>query len=157
MSATGRGLPWYQGIGNVLEGGTFDLKYDTGKYPTVHWLMALEMLKDYPEYEKYVNLDRYVAKIKINLQAAIDYLADQGIIVYRVVTEGSKAIEYITTDPDYRDAKKKNYDRMLNRVKRNVVSFNKRAELEAPENFNIRSETNRYRNILEKKTEDNEG
>jgi len=131
--------PWYIQIADAIqEKKTFDMQLDDGGWPTIHWLIANHMLRDFSPASQYQMLGPYVGKIKHNLNMAIDFLnSERGVPVYKLIATGDdenkKNIDCITIDPQYRDAKIANYERVKKRVNTGLVNFMKQLEYTYPE------------------------
>lgn len=143
--------PFYKRLGDHVEQQvTFDMKGDTEGYPTIHWLIARTLLRDYTEFERYQLLGSYVANVKTNLNHAINYLEEKGINIYKSIPKGKKSIEFITIDPDYRDARARDYHRSVNRTLGVLKSFGNTCELKHGDRLAVvGSETKRLTNKLE--------
>ena len=130
--------------------GTFDMESDSEGYPTIHWLIARSMLADFKEYDRMMLLASYAKQVKNSLQGAFDILESLGINHYRSIETGKKNIRYITVNPDYRDAKNRDYKRQTSRMVRNVKSYGNNVIKNNPElALEIRPEIRRLTNKLE--------
>jgi len=106
----------------ILEHQTFDLTLDEGGWSTISHLIALEMLSNCTDADRHYRLDYYVGKVKRNLNSALYLLRERDIPVYRISSDGSKAIDVLTIDPEYKRAKEKEYLRIRRYVKKAVDS-----------------------------------
>ena len=143
--------PFYKKLGDHIEGQiTFDMRGDTEGYPTIHWIMARSLLSDYPEFERFQLINSYVTNVKNNLNSALAYLESKDIMVYRSIPKGKKNIQFITTDPNYMEARDLDYERQKNRVLIGLKSFNSNMKLKYPDKLStIGGETKRLTNKLE--------
>lgn len=144
-------VTFYKRLGDHIEQQiTFDMKGDTEGYPTIHWIIARTLLADYTEFERYQLLGSYVANVKTNLNHAIAYLEDKGIYVFKSIPKGKKNIEFLTIDPEYRDAKARDWHRAVNRTLGVVKSFGNTNELKHDDRLAVvGGETKRLTNKLE--------
>ncbi len=104
--------------------GTFDLKDNPKGHPTIHWLIAEYILKDNPATVGYKSLLRDYAKaIARSLDSVIKELSKKHqTCVYRG-TGISPRIEFVTTNPSYRNAKEEDCKRDAKRFGNHVVIF----------------------------------
>jgi hypothetical protein len=86
---------------------------DYGKsYPNIHWVIASYMLRKLPEYERTLIIKQTAEKVSRNLESTIEFArAVRGVPIYKCKKRGEKHIFCITTDPEYRDAKERDYRR----------------------------------------------
>jgi len=143
--------PFYEKLGNHIEQQkTFDMRSDTEGYPTIHWIIARSLLGDYTEFERYQLLSGYVTNVKNNLTVGIAYLEEKGIMVYRSIPKGKKNIQFLTTDPEYKEAKALDFDRQTNRMLNNLKAYGGNVMLKHPDRLHlIGSDTKRLTNKLE--------
>ena len=89
----------------IKERGVFELDNAPNKFPTIHWVIAEYILRDFSSpvgYES--NLQDWADVIKRALDNAIKKLRDENQIRVYKGTAVSKKILFITTDPNFRDA-----------------------------------------------------
>jgi len=143
--------PFYKRLWDHIESQvTFDMRGDTEGYPTIHWIIARSLLSDYPEFERFQLINSYVTNVKNNFNSALSYGESQGIVVYRSIPKGKKNIQFITTDPNYMEARDLDYERQKNRIVIGLKSFNDNMRLKHPDKLSIvGGETKRLTNKLE--------
>jgi hypothetical protein len=143
--------PFYKKVATVIkEEITFDMRSDTEGFPTIQWLIARSLLKDYPEFERFQLINSYVTLVKNNLNAAMNSLESEGVVVYRSIPKGNKNILFITTNPDYMEARQADYDRQKNRVLANLKTFGENIALKYPDKLSlVGGDTKRLTNKLE--------
>lgn len=134
---------------HIKQKRTFDMRKDTGGYPTIHWLIARSLLENYPEYDRFELLRSYVGQVKNSLHVALDHLREQGILSYRSVPKATKKVLFITLDPSYDEAKRRDYSRQVNKTLINVRSFRRNINETHPDKaFVIRGETKQLEDKL---------
>ena len=127
-------LYWYKKIAaTIREMYTIEMDRNEKEYPTIHWMIAEYMLKDYKGYDIHRNLDYYTQKIQKNYRHAINYLWKQGVQVYVYIEKGSKNIQCITLDPLHNKARERNCENICSRVHMAVNTGIKQVRYVAPE------------------------
>jgi len=116
----------------IQEMKAIDMAEDENGWPTIHWLMANYMLREFSEYDRFRLLPDYVLKIKNNLYNALCYLQeDLGVRVFWDIP--NKSIEFLTIDEEINDARQKNTKRIKTFVRRAVRSGLKQLRSSDPE------------------------
>ena len=94
---------------------TFDLSNDEHGYPKLGWLIAHWILRDLSEFERNWRLykDGFGDVIHTNIWNAAKHLQELGIPVYR--SPKGNRLEYITLDPNYREAEAMDFNRIADR------------------------------------------
>ena len=118
IAKNGQGRPkdpnaFFRKAAEALQGAvTFDWSITEEGWPNIRWVWCSYMLRDRTEWERYTLLSSYVKQL--NVYQVIDYLEGKGIPVYRAKTNGGKGrnLEYITLDPNYNEAKEREYERI---------------------------------------------
>lgn len=143
--------PFYQQLAShIQEQKTFDMRSDTERYPTIHWLIARSLLSDYPEYERHKLMDSYAGMVKNNLYRAMSYLEEQGINTYVIIPRDKKKIQFISIDENYMYAKRFDFERQTNRIAREIQSFSNNLKNKHPEKLVLfKSDAKRLTNKLE--------
>lgn len=104
---------FYKRVGRAIkEKETFDWSEEGGGWPSIKWVIANYMLRDYSEWERHRLIDSYVGQM--DLYKSIDWLESQGMAIYRHRVRGGKGrnLEFITTNAQYKQAKIKEYERL---------------------------------------------
>jgi len=136
--------PWYKLIAlAVQEMHTIDRTQDTSGYPTVHWLIAEHMLKDFTKYERDRCICGYAKKIQLNFSTAVAYLRSQGINVYSWSIVGMSGSACVTLNKEYSEAYNRNYNRIRKHVHEVIKASVIQAKLAAPDAVNDLSLTTR--------------
>ena len=119
-------VPFYVELAqHISEKETFSLLNNEGQYPTIHWVIARSMLEDFSEFDRHQLLTHKAGQVKRSLEAAINYLQDNNIVVYKSIGANKRNIEFVTTDPDYKHARDKDFRRRTNNLKKHLGSFKK--------------------------------
>lgn len=133
----GKEKPFYILLGETLLEDDFDLDQDTGGWTTVHELIAKYLLRDYNDRETHILMDSHVGMVKRNFYQAKDYV--ESVLkkpVYLIKEPNGKNIKCVTTNPDYHNAKERNYDRIRKNVRNSVKNFIHHTRIAAPEKLN---------------------
>jgi len=143
-------IPFYVELAEHIQAiGTFDLTINEGQYPNIHWVIARSMLEGVSEFDRHQLLSYRYSQVRTAFNPALNYLKDQGIIVYRSRGNGKRNIEYISTDPKYNGCKELDFNRQLNNIQSKVESFADNVKIMHPDQVPlIESEAKRFNNKL---------
>lgn len=134
---------------HIREKGVFDLENDRGQYPTIHWVIARSMLDGLSEFDRHQLLTHTVSKVKGCFENAISYLRDQGIVFYRSRGIGKRNIQFISTDPHYKNCQEYDFKRQTKNVTDTVLSYQQNIRKMHPDMLPlIESEAKRFSNKL---------
>jgi hypothetical protein len=124
---------WKEKIAQAIQDRTFDLSTDSGEWPTVHYLIAKHILRNYSDYEVHLRLELFANKISKNFHNSVNYLLDEGVSVYVIKLEGERNITAVTTDPAYRDAEAREVSRVIRNMQKHIAANVRHMELVNPE------------------------
>jgi hypothetical protein len=125
----------YKEVGKALSENTFDWEEAEGGWPDVNWLIVNYLLRNYDDFTRHKMADGFVAQVKNCLAFSIDYSEQVlGVKIYRGYTDGGqgKRLAFITPDPDYKEAKEKDYSRIWRGVERKIVKAKTDVERRLP-------------------------
>ena len=148
-----KGKSFYIILGETLTEVTFDLDKDTGGWTTVHELIAIHLLKEYNDRERHILMDSHVGMVKRNFYQGKDYV--ETILkkpVYLIKEPRGKNIKCVTTDPDYHNAKERNFNRIRKNIGNSVKSFLRQTRIAAPEKIKeVERRSKNYISLIENK------
>ena len=105
--------PFYERLADhIVLKETFDLDESEGGHRTIHELIAVSMLDNHPIQEIIDFFPYYKKMVQNNLEHAIFFLKGKGLMFYKVIDSGKKAISILTNNPEYRDSKTRDFQRM---------------------------------------------
>jgi len=107
-----RKKPFYAKVGDaIVEMKIIDLDRDGDGYPTVHWLIAEHMLREFRQHDRnkmMYGTDNWPARVQMIFDKALNYVESElKTPIYRM--RQGKRLVVVTTDPDYREAKKNDF------------------------------------------------
>jgi len=143
-------VPFYVELAeHIKEVRTFDLDQNDGQYPTIHWMIARSMLDDLSEFNRTLILPAQAGQVKRSFVHALNFLKEQGIIVYRSRDNGKRNIKFMSLDSDYKACQKLDFNRQTDNIQSKVESFAENVKLMHPEQAPlITSEAARFNNKL---------
>lgn len=136
---------WHELIAEaLLKEITFDLGKDSNGYPTIHWLIAHYLLRNFSPFDRNRLLygsDGYATAVKNNLYNAIQMLTKRGTRVY--AARNGQKLTYITLDPNYKDADGEDFNRIVANVRKPIGPGAGEIKFKHPERLKEFSETTR--------------
>ena len=105
--------PFYQRLADhIVFKETFDLDESDGGHRTIHELIAVSMLENYPIQEIIDLFPYYKKMVQNNLEHSLFFLKEKGVSVFKVIPPNKKSISILTKDPEYRNSKTNDFKRM---------------------------------------------
>lgn len=125
---------WSQKIAEaIIEGRTFDITENQDGFTTVTEMIAKKMCDGLSLAQVIEFHPRYHEMVKKNLGHATKYIQNEmNVPVYKSISPGGKFIEYLTIDPDYRDAKNDEINRIGGIISRCLSSQKEQFEIISP-------------------------
>ena len=119
--------PFYQKIAiAILEKMTFSIM-DMEGADKIYYPIAKFMLRDEPEQNLYILINGYAEAIEKNLSHAIAWLEEKGTPVYRKVEEGTRNIQAISIEAEFKTFDFKRIEqRMRREIGANIISIKRK-------------------------------
>jgi len=108
-------IPKYKEIASaIVRMKTIDISKDDGGYPTIHWMIASEMLDNSSDYDRARLLSSYAGMVKRNFSYSLSYLIEEcctPVYVFKDEGKNGRNTACVTTDKEYMNAYELNYRR----------------------------------------------
>lgn len=129
--------PWYKRIAQtIMEMETVDLALDGGGWTKVQELIALYMLRELNDADRFRLLPDYINSVDNLFDAAIAHIENTlGITVYKFKEEHKRNLSCITLKPDYKNAVEMDYMRMEIGTEQKVMKACGRIKQHDPQNL----------------------
>lgn len=126
--------PWHQLIAEaIIEAETFDLSSNGDGWLTVKELIANYMLRNETEADRSKKINKYIEKVTFSFDNAVSHINNNGYHVYKHLPKGTRSLEYITTNRQYRDAPNHNYDRVTQQASAKIKNTMVEVKASLPE------------------------
>jgi len=151
MSDNGNGSFYNELSDHIKEERSFNMENNPMQYTKIQWLIGDSQLEKegMTGYQKILRLPDLAGKISRNLSKAIEHLEEKGIPVYKVVLPGTKKIHILTIDPEYSEAKSRDYERTIHRMKLLIKASRRQLEYRHPEQLELIPDTKRLENKID--------